>query len=44
VGTPEGKRSLTRPSRLWENNIKVGLIEKEWEKKDHILLVQGMDK
>ena len=27
VGKPEGKRPLGRPSRRWENNIKMGLRE-----------------
>ena len=27
VGKPEGKRSLGRPRRRWENNIKVDLQE-----------------
>ena len=27
VGKPEGKRSLGRPSRKWEDNIKIGLQE-----------------
>ena len=27
VGKPEGKRSLGRPRRRWEDNIKMGLQE-----------------
>jgi hypothetical protein len=27
VGKPEGKRSLGRPRRKWEDNIKMGLQE-----------------
>jgi len=27
VGKPEGKRSLRRPRRRWENNIKIDLQE-----------------
>jgi hypothetical protein len=27
VGKPEGKRSLRRPGRRWENNINMDLIE-----------------
>jgi hypothetical protein len=27
VGRPEGKRSLGRPRRRWENNIKIDLRE-----------------
>jgi hypothetical protein len=28
VGRPEGKRPLARPSRSWEDNIKMDLMEK----------------
>jgi len=44
VGTPEGKRPLGRRSRLWDNNIKMVLIEKELATMDHIVLVQGRGK
>jgi hypothetical protein len=27
VGAPEGKKSLGRPKRRWNNNIKMGLKE-----------------
>ena len=27
VGKPEGKRTLGRPRRRWENNIKMDLLE-----------------
>jgi hypothetical protein len=30
VGKPEGRRSLGRPSRRWEDNIKMDLREVEW--------------
>jgi hypothetical protein len=30
VGKPEGKRPLGRPSRRWEDNIKVDLREIGW--------------
>jgi len=30
VGKPEGKRSLGRPRRRWEGNIKLDLHEVEW--------------
>jgi hypothetical protein len=30
VGKPEGKRSLERPRRRWENGIKVDLREIGW--------------
>lgn len=44
MGTPEGKRPLGRRSRLWDNNIKMVLIEKELATMDHIVLVQGRGK
>jgi hypothetical protein len=30
VGRPEGRRPLRRPTRRWENNIKMGLQEVGW--------------
>jgi hypothetical protein len=30
VGKPEGSRSLGRPRRRWEDNIKMDLREVEW--------------
>jgi hypothetical protein len=30
VGKPEGKRTLERPRRRWENGIKMGLREIGW--------------
>jgi hypothetical protein len=30
VGNPEGKRSLERPRRRWEDNIKMDLREVRW--------------
>jgi hypothetical protein len=30
VGKPEGKRSLGRPKRRWEDNIKMDLQEVGW--------------
>ena len=30
VGNPEGKRSLGRPRRRWEDNIKMDLQELGW--------------
>jgi hypothetical protein len=30
VGNPEGKRPLERPSRRWENGIKMDLVEIGW--------------
>jgi hypothetical protein len=29
VRKPEGERPLRRPSRRWEDNIRIGLIETE---------------
>jgi hypothetical protein len=31
VGKPEGRRSLGRPRRRWENNIKMDLREAGWD-------------
>jgi hypothetical protein len=31
VRKPEGRRPLERPSRRWEDNIKIGLGEVGWE-------------
>jgi hypothetical protein len=30
VGKPEGKRPLRKPSRMWEDNIKMDLREIRW--------------
>jgi len=30
VRKPEGKRTLGRPSRRWEDNIKMNIQEVEW--------------
>jgi len=43
VGKPEGKRQPGRPSRRWENNIKIDLQEVEYDVMDWIELVQDMD-
>jgi hypothetical protein len=40
VGKLEGKRSLGRPRRRWVDNIKMNLIEIEWEGMDWIYLAQ----
>jgi hypothetical protein len=39
VEKPEGKRPLGRPTRTWEDNIKVYLREIEWDGMDwnHLL-------
>jgi hypothetical protein len=44
VGRDDGKRSLGRPTRRWENNIKMDLQEVEWGVKDLIVLVQDKDR
>jgi hypothetical protein len=31
VGIPEGKRSLGRPRRRWDDNIRMDLREINWE-------------
>jgi hypothetical protein len=31
VGKPEGRRTLGRPRRRWEDNIKMDLREDGWE-------------
>jgi hypothetical protein len=36
VGKPEGKRPLGKPRRRWVNNIKMDLIEIEWDGMDWI--------
>jgi hypothetical protein len=43
VGKLEGKRPLRRPSRRWEDNIKMDLQEVEWRGMDWIDLVQDRD-
>jgi hypothetical protein len=40
VGKPEGRRSLGRPRRRWEDNIKMDLREVGWEGMDWIVLAQ----
>jgi hypothetical protein len=46
VQKPEGKASLSRPRRRWENGIKMGLTENDWEGKsvEWIHLVQNRDR
>jgi len=44
VGKPEGKRSLGRSWRRWEDNIKVDLEEMECGAMDWIELAQDRDR
>jgi len=44
VGKPEGKRSLGRPSRRWEDNIKMDLQEVRCGGMEWIELAQGRDR
>jgi hypothetical protein len=43
VGKPEGKRSLERPRRRWEDNIKMDLREIEWDGVNWIDMIQDRD-
>jgi hypothetical protein len=43
VGKPEGKRPLGRPTRRWEDNIKIDFREIEWGGMDWIYLAQDRD-
>jgi hypothetical protein len=43
VGEPEGRRSLGRPRRRWEDNIRMNLREIGWEGVDWTHLAQDMD-
>jgi hypothetical protein len=42
-GNPEGKRQLGRPTRRWEDNIKMNLREIGWGGVDSIHLAQDKD-
>jgi hypothetical protein len=44
VGKPEGKRPLGRPSRRWEDNIKMDLQEVGWGRGDWMELAQDRDR
>ena len=44
MGTPGGKRPLGRPTRRWENNIKMDLEEVERGCGDWIELAQDRDR
>ena len=43
VGKPEGKRSLGRPRRRWEDNIKMDLREVGCDPRDWIALAEDRD-
>ena len=40
VGKSEGRRSLGRPKRIWEQNIKIEVTEVGWGGMDWIYLAQ----
>jgi hypothetical protein len=44
VGKPEGRRSLGRPRRRWEDNIQMDLREVGWGGMDWINLAQDRDR
>jgi hypothetical protein len=44
MGKPEGKRSLGRPRRRWENGIRIDLREIGWGSVDWIQLAQDRDR
>jgi hypothetical protein len=44
VGKPEGRRTLGRPRRRWEDNIKMHLREVGWWGMDWINLAQDRDR
>ncbi|KAJ4441889.1 hypothetical protein ANN_11749 [Periplaneta americana] len=44
VGRPEGKRSLGRPRRRWEDNIKMDLREVGYDDRDWINLAEDRDR
>jgi hypothetical protein len=44
VGKPEGKRSMGRPTRRWENNIKMDLQEVGRGCRDCMELAQDRDR
>jgi hypothetical protein len=44
VGKPEGKRSLRRPKRRWEDNIKADLQELGCGGRDWVELAQDRDR
>jgi hypothetical protein len=44
VGRPEGRRTLGRPRRRWEDNIKMDLQEVGWGTLDWIDMAQDRDR
>jgi hypothetical protein len=44
VGKPEGRRSLVRPRRRWEDNIEMDLREVGWGGMDWINVAQDRDR
>ena len=44
MGKPEGKRSLGKPRRRWEDNIKMDLQEVGWGIMDWIDVAQDRDR
>jgi hypothetical protein len=44
MGRPEGRRSLGRPRRTWEDNIKMDLQEVGWGGMDWIELARDRDR
>jgi hypothetical protein len=44
MGKPEGRRSLERPRRRWENNIEIDLREVGWRVMGGIDLAKDTDR
>jgi hypothetical protein len=44
VGKPEGRRTLGRPRRRWEDNIKIDFREVGWGGMDWINLAEDRDR
>jgi hypothetical protein len=44
MGKPEGKRTLGRPRRRWEDCIRMDLRDIGWGSVDWIQLAQNMDR
>jgi hypothetical protein len=44
MGKPEGKRPLGRPTRKWEDGIRMDLMEIDWGSVDWIQLAQDSDR